>query len=261
MKRFLIYMVALLVAMDVAANPDSLSVNTHYDALAHWELGNKAYVDGDYGRAVEEYNAIIEGGEYSMPLHYNLANAYFKMGELGKAILHYNRALRIAPANEDVRHNLALAEAQTKDRIAVVPEFFLNRWMRTVRNSMSCMAWSVLSLVVFAVVLLFVLLFLLSSHIGVRKVGFYGALVAVLLFVITTLFALSERKEMLQHDEAIVMGTAVSVKSSPDRSATDIFVLHEGTKVRVQTEMGEWCEVVIADGKKGWTERKNIEEI
>lgn len=261
MRRFLIYIVALFVVAKVTAAPDSLSVATHYDALAHWELGNKAYIDGDYTRAAEEYCAILEGGEYSMPLYYNLANAYFKLGQLGRAILYYNRALRIAPANEDIRHNLALAEAQTKDRIAVVPEFFLNRWMRTVRNTMSCAAWSILSLVAFATVLLFVLLFLLSSRIGVRKAGFYGALVMALFFVATTLFALSERKEMLQHDEAIVMGTAISVKSSPDRSATDIFVLHEGTKVRVQTEMGEWCEVVIADGKKGWTERKNIEEI
>jgi hypothetical protein len=261
MKRFLIYIVALIVATEVVASPDSLSVATHYDALAHWELGNKAYVDGDYKRAAEEYSAIIEGGEYSMSLYYNLANAYFKMNEIGKSILYYHRALRIAPGNEDIRHNLALAEAQTKDRIVAIPEFFLNRWLRTVRNTMSCMAWSIISLVVFAVLLLFVLMFLLSSHIGVRKTGFYGALVALLLFVTTTLFALSERREMLTHDEAIVMGSAISVKSSPDRSATDLFVLHEGTKVKVLSEVDQWREITIADGKKGWTLKSNIEEI
>ena len=251
----------MMVTAEVVASPDSLSVATHYDALAHWELGNKAYVDGNYERAAEEYCAIIEGGEYSMSLYYNLANAYFKMGEIGKSILYYNRALRIAPGNEDVRHNLSLAEAQTKDRIVAIPEFFLNRWLRTVRNTMSCVAWSVISLATFAVLLLFVLLFLLSSHIGVRKTGFYGALVALLLFVTTTLFALSERREMLTHDEAIVMGSAISVKSSPDRSATDLFVLHEGTKVKVLSEVDEWREITIADGKKGWTLKSNIEEI
>ena len=82
-----------------------------------------------------------------------------------------------------------------------------------------------------------------------------------MLFVATTSFAISSRNDILSHDEAIVMGTAISVKSSPDRSATDLFVLHEGTKVKVLTEVDEWVEVVIADGKKGWTERKNIEEI
>ena len=94
-----------------------------------------------------------------------------------------------------------------------------------------------------------------------RKAGFYCALSMVLLFIVTTLFALSSRKELLTHDEAVVMSSAISIKSSPDRSATDLFVLHEGTKVRILTEMDEWCEISIADGKKGWTETKNIEEI
>ena len=253
MKRTIILTALLL--MSVVA---SVTAQT---STERWEAGNKAYIEGNYDKAIEEYTAILDGGEYSMKLYYNLANAYFKTGAMGKAILYYNKALRIAPSQEDIRHNLALAEAQTKDRIAVIPEFFLNRWLRTMRNSMSCTAWSVLSLLMLGVMLAFGLLFLLASRIRWRKMGFYGALCAFMLFVATTSFAISSRNDMLSHDEAIVMGTAISVKSSPDRSATDLFVLHEGTKVKVLTEVDEWVEVVIADGKKGWTERKNIEEI
>ena len=226
-----------------------------------WEMGNKAYMDGAYDKAVEEYNAILEGGEYSMELYYNLANAYFKMEKIGKAILYYNKALRIAPSQEDVLHNLAIAETRTKDKITAVPEFFLHRWMRVVRNSVSCNAWGALSLLFFALILTFALLFLLASRLGVRKAGFYGALCSLLLFVATTAFAISSRNDILTEDEAIVMSSAISVKSSPDRSATDLFVLHEGTKLRIVAEFDEWVEVVIADGKKGWTERKNIETI
>ena len=252
MKRIIIVTALLLMSVVGAVAQTSAE---------RWEVGNKAYIDGNYDKAIEEYTAILDGGEYSMKLYYNLANAYFKTGAMGKAILYYNKALRIAPSQEDIRHNLTLAEAQTKDRIAVIPEFFLNRWLRTMRNSMSCTAWSVLSLVWLGVMLAFGLLFLLASRIRWRKMGFYGALCAFMLFVATTSFAVSSRNDMLSHSEAIVMGTAISVKSSPDRSATDLFVLHEGTKVKVLTEVDEWVEVVIADGKKGWTERKNIEEI
>ena len=252
MKRIIIYTISLFVALSVSASPTSTE---------RWEMGNKAYIEGNYDKAIEEYQAILEGGEYSMKLYYNLANAYFKSGANGKAILYYNKALRIAPSQEDIRHNLALAEAQTKDRITAIPEFFLNRWLRTVRNSMSCLAWSVLSLVALGVLLAFVLLFLLASHLRWRKMGFYGAMCSFVLFVALTSFAVSSRNDMLLHDEAIVMGSAISVKSSPDRSATDLFVLHEGTKVKVLSEIDEWVEVVIADGKKGWTESKNIEEI
>lgn len=227
----------------------------------HWEMGNKAYMDGAYDKAVEEYSAILEGGEYSMELYYNLANAYFKMEKIGKAILYYNKALRIAPSQEDVLHNLAIAETRTKDKITAVPEFFLHRWMRVVRNSVSCNAWGALSLLFFALILTFALLFLLASRLGVRKAGFYGALCSLLLFAATTAFAISSRNDILTEDEAVVMSSAISVKSSPDRSATDLFVLHEGTKLRIVAEFDEWVEVVIADGKKGWTERKNIETI
>jgi SH3-like domain-containing protein len=66
---------------------------------------------------------------------------------------------------------------------------------------------------------------------------------------------------MLTHDEAIVMGTAISVKSSPDKAATDMFVLHEGTKVTLLSEVDGWVELTIADGKKGWTEASHIERI
>lgn len=250
--------VIILTALFLLSVVASVTAQT---SAERWESGNKAYIEGDYEKAIEEYTAILDGGEYSMKLYYNLANAYFKAGAMGRAILYYNKALRIAPSQEDIRHNLALAEAQTKDRIAVIPEFFLNRWLRTVRNSMSCTAWSVLSLVWFGVLLAFAVLFLLASRVRWRKMGFYGALCAFMLFVATTSFAVSSRNDMLSHNEAIVMGTAISIKSSPDRSATDLFVLHEGTKVKVLTEVDEWVEVVIADGKKGWTERKNIEEI
>jgi hypothetical protein len=253
MKRFLIYTILLFASVSATmAQPTSAE---------RWEMGNKAYMDGAYDKAVEEYSAILEGGEYSMELYYNLANAYFKMEKIGKAILYYNKALRIAPSQEDVLHNLAIAETRTKDKITAVPEFFLHRWMRVVRNSVSCNAWGALSLLFFALILTFALLFLLASRLGVRKAGFYGALCSLLLFVATTAFAISSRNDILTEDEAVVMSSAISVKSSPDRSATDLFVLHEGTKLRIVAEFDEWVEVVIADGKKGWTERKNIETI
>ena len=261
MRRVVLYIVCLMAVVQVSAKVDSLAVEPHRDALAHWEVGNKAYVDGDYAKAVEEYSAIVEGGDYSESLYYNLANAYFKNGNIGKAILYYNRALNLSPSQEDVRHNLAIAEAQTKDRITAIPEFFLNRWMRIVRNSMSCTAWSLLSIAFFALSLSLLLLFFLARRISTRKVGFYGVLVSAVLFIVVTSFAVSLRNDILTHDEAIVLSSAISVKSSPDRSATDIFVLHEGTKVRIVSSWGDWHEIVIADGKKGWLLKSNVEEI
>ena len=152
--------------------------------------------------------------------------AFTQEGELGRAILYYNRALRLAPSDEDIRHNLEYAERMTKDNIESVPEFFLNSWLRTLRGSLSCTAWTVLSLAMFAAMLALGSVYLLSQRIAARKAGFYGMLAALTLFVATSLFAWSERRAILDRNEAVVMGSAVSVKSSPDRSATEIGRAH-----------------------------------
>ena len=234
---------------------------TATDAEALWEIANSAYNEGNFEKAAATYEQILSQNLHSAALYYNLANAYFKQDELGKALLNYNRASRIAPGDEDIRHNQEYAEKMTKDSIEKIPEFFLITWLRSVRGAMSCTAWTLLSIVMLAVALVMALLYLLAQRMSLRKVGFYTMAVAVLLFIVTSAFAISERNQLVGRSEAIVMSTAASVKSSPDRSATELFVLHEGTKVSIGETTDGWAEVRIADGRKGWIEEKRIERI
>lgn len=226
-----------------------------------WQAGNTAYSAGDYTRAAELYTAITDKGLYSAPLYYNLANALFKSGETGGAILYYNRALHLSPGDEDIRHNLEYAERSTKDKIEEIPEFFLVSWAKKVRSTMSCTAWTVISLLLFAATLASCLVYLLSQRIAMRKAGFYGMAAALLLCIATTLMAWGERNMLVERNEAVVMSSSLSVKSSPDKSATDLFVLHEGTVVTIGSTVDGWAEVRIADGNKGWVEIERIERI
>ena len=243
-----------------AAEPTATEPTTT-DAEALWDMANTAYNEGNFEKAAATYEQILAQNLHSAALYYNLANAYFKQGELGKALLNYNRASRIAPGDEDIRHNQEYAEKMTKDSIEKIPEFFLTTWLRSVRGAMSCTAWTVLSIVMLAVALVMALLYLLAQRMSLRKVGFYTMAVALLLFVATSIFAISERNQLVGRSEAIVMSTAAAVKSSPDRSATELFVLHEGTKVSIGATTDGWAEVRIADGRKGWIEDKRIERI
>ena len=226
-----------------------------------WDLANTAYVNGDYHTASEYYEAIGALGLSSVKLYYNLGNTYFKEGRLGKSILNYRRALRLSPGSDDIRYNLGVAEARTKDNIEAIPEFFLTTWVRGVRHTMSCTAWSLFSLAALVCTLSLFLTYLLARRLSLRKTGFYGTLIAFVLFILTTWFALGERREMLDDSQAVVMSLSTAVKSSPDKSATDLFVLHEGTLVEITNRLDDWCEITIADGKKGWLESKTIETI
>lgn len=247
---------ALAETAQTAARPATEPAN---DQL--WDRANTAYINAAYPAAIETYNRILDRGVSSAKLYYNLGNAYFKDDRLGPAILSYKRALRLSPGDEDIRYNLEVAQARTKDNIEAIPEFFATTWVRSLRHTMGCTAWSVVSLAALVVLFACFLLYLLSPRLGLRKAGFYGTLAAFVLCAVTTWFAAAERREMLDRNDAVVMATSTSVKSSPDKSSTDLFVLHEGTEVTVTERLDDWCEVVIADGKKGWLECKKIETI
>lgn len=226
-----------------------------------WERGNTLYTNGDYNGAIAAYDSIVNQGLGSAKLYYNLGNAYFKAGRTGKAIVFYNRALKLAPSDSDTAYNLAYANTYVKDKIDAVPEFFVARWVRSLRNLLGSNAWAVISLVLLALTLALTGIYLLSERRRVRKAGFFSAIAALILTIITFSFAATERHAILDSSEAIVLSSAVSVKSSPDRTSKDIFILHEGTKVTVLDRFGDWTEIRIADGNEGWVVNSSIETI
>ena len=269
-SRLFILMAFLVVASTAHAEVDTTAMkgveSTAQEVLpasteALWDAANTAYINNEYSRAEELYEAILQQGEQSAKLFYNLANACFKQEELGRAILYYKRALRLSPGDDDIRYNLSVVEARTKDTIDQIPEFFLTTWLRSLRQTMSATAWSVISILALVTMLALVLFYLLAQRLSLRKMGFYGTLAALLLFVVTTWFAATSRTEQIGDHEAVVVALSAAVKASPDSAATDLFVLHEGTVVEITNRLGEWCEVMIADGKKGWTESRRIEVI
>ena len=234
---------------------------TTTDSSTLWSEANQAYIDKDYTKALELYNAICKEGLLSSKLYYNMGNAYYKNGEIGKAILFYKRAHKLAPADEDIRYNLDIAEAQTKDNIEKVPDFFLKRWSRSIAAIMDSNSWTYLSIAAFVLMLTSVLVFLLAQSIKARKSSFAVALLSLVIAVISLIYASSQRSYMLSHDKAVIMSESVSIKNEPNKSSTDQFVLHEGTTVHVTESLGQWCNITTADGNKGWIEQKRIEVI
>lgn len=230
-------------------------------ADAPWQQANTAYINGDYRGAAELYEQLVAQGYVSDRLFYNLGNAYFKGGELGEAIQNYNKALKLRPYDRDIAYNLAVANSRVKDKIDVVPEFFLSRWIQAWRSSLDSNAWAVLSLVLLALMLGGLLLFLLADRTGWRRTGFFAGVCFGVFFAVTVVFAAVERHEQTDASEAIVLAQAASVKSAPEADGSDIFLIHEGTKVTILSEYDGWTEIMIADGNKGWVTSETIAAI
>ncbi len=220
---------------------------------------NQLYADGNYAEAADAYESLLQDNP-SAELYYNLGNAWFKQDELAKAILNYERALRIRPYYKDARYNLRFAQSRIIDNIEDKDAFFVKKWTIAVRNLLNETQWAVLSIGLFLLVIVGAFLFAFSRNTGLRKAGFHTAWVALLLSVASLLFAASLHQRDAAQAEAVIMQGIVNAKASPDKSGTDLFTLHEGTKVNIRSTVGEWAEITVGDNR-GWIRLNTLERI
>ena len=222
---------------------------------------DSAYIRGQYQQAIKDYEMLLKQGA-SADLYYNLGNAYYRSENITRAVLNYERALLLSPGDRDVRFNLQIARAKTIDKIVPESEMFFFTWYRSLVNLMSVDAWAWTALIALALLIVLLLVYLFSDRIWLRKVGFFGGFVLLILFALSNLFAWQQKQDLLFRKGAIVISPSVTVKSTPAKNGTDLFILHEGTKVSITDgTMKGWMGIRIADGKEGWIESNMIEEI
>ena len=222
---------------------------------------DSAYIRGQYQQAIKDYEMLLKQGA-SADLYYNLGNAYYRSENITRAVLNYERALLLSPGDRDVRFNLQIARAKTIDKIVPESEMFFFTWYRSLVNLMSVDAWAWTALIALALLIVLLLVYLFSDRIWLRKIGFFGGFVLLILFALSNLFAWQQKQDLLFRKGAIVISPSVTVKSTPAKNGTDLFILHEGTKVSITDgTMKGWMGIRIADGKEGWIESNMIEEI
>ena len=234
--------------------------DAYVDSL--WNAANAAYTEGRWDDAAADYMMISDMGLESASLYCNAGDACFKAGNVPMAIVYYERALKIDPSYSDARYNLQLMNQMIQDRIDPVPEFVLKVWVKDICYIMDSDSWTICFFVFLALALAMLLLFLLSPSVAGRRTGFFTGAAALLLAVLSVSFALMQKSDYMNVDDAVVMRPVTSVKSSPsDESSTDLFILHEGTKVRIIDEVGSWNNIELADGRQGWVRTGDLETI
>jgi hypothetical protein len=190
-----------------------------------------------------------------------MGNACFKNHDIKQAILYYERAKRLAPNDEDIDFNLNLTRSLIFDKVEAVPELFLITWGKAIRDWMTVRGWSWWGISSFVAMLILGLLFLFVRNMRVRRLAFGLSAFFFVLGITSFTFGYLQKSNIQRTDEAIVFAPSVTLKSSPDDSGNNLFILHEGIKVRIEDRIGDWCEVRIADGNKGWMRANELEII
>ena len=234
--------------------PTTIQAVTKQDADAEYSKGN-------YQQAIKDYEELLKAGE-SAEIYYNLGNAYYRTENITRAVLSYERALLLNPADDDIRFNLQMARSKTIDKITPESEMFFFTWYRSLVNLMTIDGWAHLAIASIILTLILALVYLFAGHLTLRKIGFYGGVLFLIIFLLSNLFAFQQKQMLMKRNGAIVTAPSVTIKKTPVANSADQGVIHEGTRVDIIDDtMRDWKEIHLADGREGWIPATQIEKI
>lgn len=225
---------------------------------ALFETANAAYNEGDYAEAIKRYEDILKNGEESAELYFNLANSHYKLNHIAPSIYNYEKALLLDPADKIIKNNLEFANNMVIDDIKEVPKSGLSNMVTKGINVFSYNSWAWVAIVFASLFAVLFLLYYFSIASKKKRTFFATAILAVIISLISLTFAFVARNEMLNSNYAIVFSEEVSVRNEPNQRGTELFLLHEGTKVEVLNSFQDWVQLELTNGSTGWINKKAL---
>lgn len=234
----------------------SLSVKGFSNDLI--EAAEKAYDSKKYKEAVASYEKLVKDGYKSYQLYFNLGNAYYRNNELGKAIYYYELARKINPNDEDVRINLGIASAKTIDKIDSKENFFITAVKTNLLSSFTTTTWAWFTIIALIAAALLFFIFVNSSNILIKRICFLFSIVFLIAFASTYFLGYSALNAKVENKFAIITSKEIKVMNEPTLSASVKFSLHEGTKIRVVENNGDWLLIKLDNGNEGWLKATDV---
>lgn len=250
MMKKLLYVVTLLIFSFATSQNNDL-----------FEQGKEHYKNGTYQEAIGSWMEILDNGEASASLYFNLGNAHYKLNHIGPSIYYYEKALQLAPNDQDIKNNLAFAENARIDAIEPLPQSIFKKWHNSIANIFTFDGWAIIS-VIFSIA--FVALFLgyyFSSTERRKRLLFAGSSIVALFLIMALIMAFYTNRHQQKTQLAIIFADELEVKSEPTMGSNPVFTLHEGTKVQITAEDGDWYRILLVDGKDGWVPASDLKQL
>lgn len=225
-------------------------------------VADSLYQAENYQGAAATYQKLLQTHGATSELYYNLGNCYYKLDDIPHSILCYERAAVLDPSDADTRANLLLARSKTIDKVVPPSEMFFVTWWRSFSNLATINEWALLAVCLFVLMLVGCLVYFFMADLKWKKTGFYGSVASLLLCILANGCVITQYRVLKYRNAAVVLAPAVSVKSSPSESGTDLFVIHGGSRVEILDQtMKSWREVKLEEGKQGWVPVQALEVI
>ena len=249
--KYLVFIISTLISWcAIGQNVDTLFASA-----------NKAYKDGQYQKAADEYQQILKAGYHSAELYNNLGNSFYRLKEIAPTILAYERASLLDPSDREIQHNLTLSRRMATDTIVPLGTSLSSRVIEAVSGIFSASTWGILAVIMAWCALMGFGFFMYGHGVGVKRISFYLFIVALALS--GTFLGMNRYINSKVNDchYGIVTASNVTIKSEPSDAGGDAFVLHEGAKLSLDETVDKWYKIHIADGKMGWIPVWAVEKI
>lgn len=244
-RKIVCIIFAALTAITGVAQVDS--------AQSYFEKGNELYQGNNYEKAEKAFLQCLDYTDSNNArAHFNLGNTYFKLNQIGLAVLHYEKALKQNPDYEKATYNLTLARARVVDEVEASPSVaFYNRWER-ILTAFGASSFAIMALALLLVAVGGFYFFVTGGAAKMRKSGFAFMIVFLVLFAMSTYLSYAANDIRVRSEEAIITQLKIDVKTEPKDNAATAFVLHEGAKVGLVSEVDGWLEIKLDNGNMGW---------
>jgi len=229
-------------------------------ASGKFKSANALYNEANYDSSFAIYESLIEEGNMSFELFFNAGNAAYQLDKNGKTILYFEKAKKLEPGNEDIQHNLLIAQKSLIDKTTVEGSSKASeRIMGILSRSPNYWSWGTVLFCVVAFALF--VLYKVSSTRRNKIIGFVLGIASLLLCLISLVLAIVQSNYIQTQDSGVIMNQSVTLLNAPTEDAESAFILHEGTKVELKSSANGWFEVIYSDGKIGWVNESDFELI
>jgi tetratricopeptide (TPR) repeat protein len=226
-----------------------------------FESATKAYNEGNYQDAIDNYHEILKSGQHSAEVYFNLGNSYYKVNKIGPSIYYYEKALLLNPNDPEILSNLSFAQNMTIDAIEPMPQTTISRIVVSFKNILTFDQWAYSAVVFMFLFVLLYLAFYFFRFANKKRMAFIASMICLLATAISILFAVIQYQDFKQTQPAIIFASETAVKEEPNNRSNTIFDLHEGSKVFVEDELNDWNKIRLADGKTGWIPANDLRKL
>jgi tetratricopeptide (TPR) repeat protein len=230
-------------------------------AQSGFENGNTLYKQGKYEEAISAYETIFRSKKESSELYFNLGNCYYKLNKVGPTIYNFEKAILLNPENEQAKNNLELAQKMRIDDIQEIPKVGFARIFRAITSQFHYDTWAWISVGLGVLVLLLFSAFYFIEKSVVKRIFFSGMLVVLFVMLLSILASFFEKNQSNKDNPVIIFAEQTSLKFEAKPTSKDLKILHEGTKVFIESSKNNFKKVRLTDGTIGWIESETLKEL